>query len=126
MLDEAESRLIGWGRWTRRNADGAAGYPRRTVEARLRDEGGVLISGTGKRVPPVDSAAEQIERLVVRLGDLRPDWRLMLVLYYSEDRTHDYVAQRLGVSESLIRTHWMKQAKMWVAGSLERLERKAA
>lgn len=126
MIDHVEARLIGWGIWSRRNLDGAAGYPRRTVEARLRDEGGVLISGTGTRIPPVDSDAEQIERIVIRLGDHRPEWRYMLVARYCQDAPRDYIARKLGVSESLLVNKWEPQAQAWIAGALVQIESVAA
>lgn len=119
MLNHVESRMIAWGIWSRRNLDGAIGYPRRTIEGRLRAEGGVLTSGTGSRPAPVDSASEQIDRIVTRLGDHREEWKRMLVLYYCQDATYDYVAHRLGCAESTVRNKWMPAAKHWIAGALE-------
>lgn len=120
MLELIDARLIGWGRWLRLGVDGATGYPRKTLEARLRDEGGVLISGTGPRPAPIDSEAEEVDRLVQRLGQHRPDWMRMLILHYRDDYTLDEVARSLRVSESTIRAHWLKQTKFWLAGALDR------
>lgn len=118
-MEYVEYRLYAWGRWARTHEEGADGYPRRTVEARLVDEGGVLISGTGPRPLPVDSGAEQIERLVTRLQDVHPKWPEMLRKYYCADLCAADTAREIGVSTAVVKDRWLPMARHRIAGALE-------
>jgi len=68
-----EKRLTQWADWYGRLCDFGLGYPRRSVEGRLRDDGGVLIAGTGLKLPPTNTEAEEVETLLVELGQMYPD-----------------------------------------------------
>ena len=117
-----EMRLQAWGRWARTASDGGLGYAGRTIEGRLRAEGGVLVrSGTGRHVEPVESGAEQMDRLVVRLGAVQPQWPEMLRKYYAADLTVEETARELGVSAPVVGQRWLPMARQRLAGILEGL-----
>ena len=70
--DYTEKRLCHRAEWAIKNSDGCIGYPRRSVEGRMLDDGGVLPS-SGFRMLPVDADAEQMEALVVGLSQKHPE-----------------------------------------------------
>ena len=113
-----EHRLEEWADWVVRIDTNCMGYPRKTLEARLRDEGGVLISGTGFYCPPGNERAEEIERFV---GDLYQQNKLLAialrVYYLDEKSTLGHKAKKAGVSLAQYKIY-LNMAKMWLAGRL--------
>ncbi len=65
LVVEMDGLLHEWAEWTRTSL--IAGYPRATLEQRLRDEGGVLIAGTGAKVEPTNDRAERTERAMLHM-----------------------------------------------------------
>lgn len=89
-----------WVRWRRERTEGPAGYPRRTIERRLVDEGGVLISGKGLKLETPADCVEIIENCV---SSMEPDYRLVLEGKYLRRWTDSYTAHKLGASVSTMR-----------------------
>ena len=112
-----EDRLDEWADWSLRIEDNGLGYPRRTIEARLRDEGGVLISGTGCRPLPVHEKAEEMERFIVELYKHKDVLGKALRTQYLEVGTVKYKAKKANTSLSQFKVY-VKMAKTWLAGRL--------
>lgn len=47
------------------------GYPRQSVESRLREQGGVLIAGKGLRLDQSDDTAEAVEQVLEQMTDVQ-------------------------------------------------------
>jgi hypothetical protein len=112
-----ECRLEEWADWYLRHGDLGLGYPKRTLEGRLMDEGGVLIKAT---LPPdlqCNAEAEEIEHFVVELR--HQDARLATVLkeqYFGFGNAMSK-AKRLKLSYANFRVQ-LDMAKHWMAGRL--------
>ena len=112
-----EDRLTEWADWiVRYNAYGV-GYPSKTIEARLRDEGGVLISGTGQFYPPTNPRAEEIEQCIKALNEQIPKLAKAVRAYYLEPGLIKHRARKAGCSYSQFRV-LVDMAKVWLKGRL--------
>ncbi len=112
-----EERLNEWADWiVRYNAYGV-GYPHKTIEARLREEGGILISGTGQFHPPTNPRAEEIERCLTVLNEQIPKLANAVRAYYLEPGLIKHRAKKAGCSYSQFRV-LVDMAKVWLKGRL--------
>ncbi|MCP4304675.1 MAG: hypothetical protein GY788_07330 [bacterium] len=117
-MEYVEARLADWGRWCCRQEAGVAGYPRQTILGRLRTEGGVLSRAQGASAVPMDSGAEQVERVVTRLRSVRQEWADVLRKRYVDGLTVRQIA--CDIHASLGATHLMlSSAKGWIGGAIE-------
>ncbi|MCE3238127.1 MAG: hypothetical protein K0R24_1108 [Gammaproteobacteria bacterium] len=112
-----DNRLEEWADWLIRYNHHGLGYPSKTIEARLRDEGGVLISGTGIHYPPSNERAEEMERLVVELDAHNKQLATVLRVYYLDPGLIKHKAKKANVSFSQFKV-CVKMAKTWLSGRL--------
>jgi DNA-directed RNA polymerase specialized sigma24 family protein len=68
VIPYIDARLQAWARWVFKR-DGGMGYAHRTMEQRLRDEGGVLISSTSRYDPGLYEDEMEIDRAIAGLTD---------------------------------------------------------
>ena len=87
-----------------------------TVEARVHESGGVLISGTGLRLDQEDDVAERVEACVVEMSD---DLQRCVVLTWVARRPAVDVARRVGCSVPTVRRNLDRAAHVllgWLRG----------
>lgn len=114
-LVSISTRLRVWARWARTANMARLDYPQSTIEARLRDEGGVLISGRGCYAEHPNPEAEEIERGVqVMPLEIR---RVCIQHYLRRDATDSERAHeaRMSVREFY---HSIRSVKYWLHGYL--------
>lgn len=58
-----ESRLQEWGEWFSKYEDNGLGYPKQSINVN-----GILLKGIGRKIPPMNQSAEEIENWVMILG----------------------------------------------------------
>jgi DNA-directed RNA polymerase specialized sigma24 family protein len=109
-----DARLMEWRHWLLAGSPLVAGYPGRTLEKRLRDEGGVLISGSGARVAPSNERAEQVEVALLQMPETLRE--TVFCKYRSGLMDHDG-AQRLSVSLTGYKER-LQRAYHWLDGRL--------
>lgn len=115
-LDEyVKERLIEWAEWYKQGGYAALGYPRRNILARLREEGGLLISGTGNKIPPSNLAVEEVEGLVKKLAEQQPKRAEVLRIYYFYQYDHEVKAKKCGYSKTQYYFN-LKMAHEWIKG----------
>jgi len=112
-----ERRLEEWANWYSCYGDLGLGYPHKSIEGKLIDNGGILI----KRTQPHDFAsntdAEEIENFVTELAKQNPSLAIVLrEEYFSSGITHQK-ARRVNLSYSHFRTQ-LDKAKQWMLGRL--------
>ena len=112
-----DRRIDEWADWVARVDTNGLGFPNKSVEQRLREQGGVLISGTGLKLPPSNERAEEMERLIGDLHQSNPDLANALRAKYLTSGEVKQKAKRLGISAASF-TVYVKMAKIWLAGRL--------
>lgn len=112
-----EQRLEQWAEWYMSGNHCGLGYPPRNILQRLREEGGILINGTGMKSFPVNSDAEEIEGLVVRLGILYKPYAEALHIRYFNKLTQISQAKCRGYTERKYQLY-LRYAHMWMKGYL--------
>lgn len=117
--DRLEQMLTRWGPWCLRGRQAPAlGYSTRTVEARLRDEGGVLISGQGSMgIIEVDEDSEMIEALMGILRGQRPLFAEILEQKYVWGCERKQIAEKVSISEAMVKVY-LGRAMAWVGGAV--------
>lgn len=91
---EHELLLEKWGRWMRRSRDNI-GYPRRSVEGRLKDDGGWLPHGTSSMVPEamyMPAEVEMVEKAVLTIQKLTRGTQYVNVI--KQEYIYSYSSQR--------------------------------
>ncbi|MBL4647489.1 MAG: hypothetical protein JKY13_00795, partial [Gammaproteobacteria bacterium] len=68
MIEYVDLRLNEWAHWYTGHVDFGLGYPKKTITARLIDEGGILINGTGRKPSFINNDAEETDELVCELA----------------------------------------------------------
>ena len=89
-----------WARWRRDRGHEPQGYPRRTLESRLVDEGGVLIAGQGLKLETPADCVECVEQALLVMDE---SYRLVLEGKWLRRWTDAYTAHKLGASVSTMR-----------------------
>lgn len=112
-----DCRLDEWANWYLQYGDFGLGYPRRSIEGRLMDEGGVLIKSTASRDLLCNAEAEEIEKMVLELNQQNSRLAKVLRENYFGFGTCKSKAERLAMSYSSFKTH-LDMAKQWLAGRL--------
>lgn len=115
--ENTERRLIEWAEWAKSRQDGGLGYPNRSVEGRLKDDGGVLPSSQYKSEVLLNEQAEEIESLIQIMSVKFPILATIIKMEYLHADPLVIKAARLQMS----RTQFMRyrdQAKAWLDGQL--------
>lgn len=71
ICEYLESRLQEWADFFQHDYSGI-GFPRKNILQRVREMGGTIIRGTGKKYPPDNASAREIEEWVKEVADYYP------------------------------------------------------
>lgn len=112
-----EHRLKEWANWYTRNLDHGLGYPKRSVEGRLLDEGGYLSKRTGYKREMVHHDAEEIETLIKEMSLYNQELAKAIRVEYIKNNTQANKAKLLSVSLAQFKLY-IKMAKAWLSGRL--------
>ncbi len=113
-----ENRLQQWADWVTRVVDFGLGYPHKSIEAQLIDGGGLIIRGTGVKVLPTNTNAEEIEHHVRELAQQNIRLATVLREYYCGRGHIRRKAVRVGLSCSTFKVS-VRMAKQWISGKLQ-------
>jgi hypothetical protein len=126
ITDESEKyvkyRLEIWGEWYSRGCDSGLGYSRKNIIARLCEEGGVLINGTGHKKLPTNVEAEEIEEIVKEIFQKQRDQAIVLQIRYFHPEEHEFAARRNGYTKTQYYSH-LKLAHKWIEGYLSAIRK---
>lgn len=115
--DYVKQRLVAWAEWFSRGCDSGLGFMRKNVLQRLREEGGVLINGTGAKCSPGNTNAEEIENLVKLLAEHQPKRAQVLRICYFYPVNPVEKAKHSGYSSAQYYLQ-LKLAHEWINGYL--------
>ena len=120
-IEWVRDRLENWARWAVQREQGALGYPRAAVFARLAGKG-----TRAEAVIPIDDVdAALTDTAVNALRWDRPHLYLTLQCIYVQGREIRETAQRLGKAPSTISAHLDQADQLLAAWFRERAERAA-
>lgn len=117
-----EHRLEEWANWYARNIDYGLGYPKRSVEGRLLDEGGCLSKSLGYKRELNHPAAEEIEALIREMSSYNEELAKAIRVEYIKNNTQANKAKLLSVSLAQFKLY-LKMAKAWLSGRLLTVQR---
>jgi len=112
-----ERRLQTWADWYSHGCGFGLGYPSKNLMANLQEMGGLLIKSSGETSLPVNTCAEEIEKLVIELAQCYRCLADALREYYLGEGTMTQKAKRLNMSRSQFKI-CVDKAKMWISGRL--------
>ena len=69
--------------------------------------------------PPDDDSAELVGEIRAAVGDLRPEYRAVFVLFHEQGRPYEEIAAALGRPVGTVKT-WLHRARLEVLGRLRR------
>lgn len=113
---DLECRLKEWSRWYRSLPGVELGYPTRSVEGRVRDDGGVLPSS--QRTTPENPEAEEVEKAVTDLYCIYPTRARVLRSYYFDQGTIRIKCKTFSLSKTKF-LQYFDLAKSWLEGRLK-------
>lgn len=102
-----------WGRWA--IAQHPTGYPTQSVLYRVRYQ---IPRSTGPAPESHDADAERIERLVLELREVQPEWGQALVLKYADKRDKRSKARAMACSISKL-YRLAEQGEAWLLGRID-------
>ena len=112
-----EARLEDWAEWHLKSCGSGLGYPRKNILAQLRDNGGLIIRGVGRKVPNSNLAAEEVEMMLSKLHQQMPQLVEVIRVHYLNPYNHESKAIEKGYSRSLYYSY-LRLAREWVRGYL--------
>ena len=116
--DYVKDRLREWGEWFSRDITHNIGFSRRNILARLRDEGGQIVSATGQKPLPTNTKAEEIESILITLNKNQPVLTYILMMtYLYPDKCIWMVREELSCKKSHYYTQ-LNLAFAWIKGYL--------
>jgi len=110
-------RLEAWATWYHYDHDGGLGYPKKSVEARLKESGGVIVRSTTVHYPPDNPDAEQINCFINEMKQQNHQQAQALKEYYIGSGTVVEKAKRMRLSRSHF-NEYVHRARQWLAGRL--------
>lgn len=116
-LEYVEKRLNQWADWCLRGNDYGLGFPKKTMEAKLKDGGGIWVKVTGEKPLPSNPQAEHIESLIKELAQLRKYLALVVSMQYLTQGIPKQKAKKIELSYSRYYTY-LALAKHWLDGRL--------
>src|SRR5947209_3669897 len=112
-----ETRLQEWANWYIRGSDGGLGYPRRSIEGKLIDNGGCIIRNYQSYRMDINPSAEETEKLLAEMSQYNKSLSKAVKYEYMETGTQSFKASKLGVSLAQFKLN-LKIAKAWLVGRL--------
>ncbi len=126
--DDMHQRLQHWADWALTRYDNGLGYPRQAIEAELIRMGGVLIRGSGLRLPQVDAYAEETDNAVRELPE---PMRSAITLQYLFNKSAEAKAIVLTMRMKAIKPYskrdyfrFCENGRVWLAGYFAIKEKK--
>lgn len=112
-----DCRLDEWAEWYIQHGDLGLGYPRKSLEGRLMDSGGIIAKVTIAPELMCNAEAEEIEQMVLELNQQNAFLAQVLREQYFGKGVMRSKAERMRISCVNFRVH-LKMAKLWLAGRL--------
>jgi hypothetical protein len=118
-----EARLVEWADWYKRGIYFGLGYPSKTVEQRLREEGGQIIKGTGQKNEPENPRADEMDILIREMSRRYPEPARVLKSYYfaCDTLSAEKIAKRSNMSKTTFYSH-LNIAKVWLSAKLTEVD----
>ena len=117
-LKYVENRLLEWADWIKKGNGFGLGFPSKTPEQKLRESGGVWVKVIGRKSFIPHPGAEEIERFLAELAEIKRFLALIVRTHYLDLGTIVQKTKRLRVSYSQYRFQ-LENAKHWLLGRLE-------
>ena len=120
-LLNTKKRLTQWGNWCYQITTMGLGYSHKSLIAKLQEEGGIVISATAKVLVPSNEQAEEMDTLIERLAEQKPqgagkpEWAKTIRIHYTMQ--HKDIAERIQ-STSLPRAtyyRYLQDAQEWLS-----------
>lgn len=111
------NRLNYWAKWYTYHGDFGLGFPHKSREGQLMDNGGLVSSGSTRNYIPSNATAEETEILVKELAKQNAKLAEALREYYFGVGNMIYKAKRLGLSTSHFKVY-VDMGKYWLIGRL--------
>jgi len=118
LLQHVERCLDQWAAWVIKGEDWGLGYPRQSLEARLKAGGGKLIRTGRQHYLSDPPAVLEIDRHIVALKQFEPLLASALYCEYLIVGTQVQRARRAGMPTTQFRLR-VDRAKHWLAGRLQ-------
>ncbi len=113
-----EYRLEIWGDWSKRDHH-MLGYPQKTIEWRLINEGGVLIKGTGPKYPPTNFMAEEVEYHIKQMRVDKAEYaNAVCDKYLADDNTTNEILARRSNMTLRVFQYRLQCGKNWLGPRL--------
>lgn len=111
-------RLRTWGYWYAKVLTHGLGYPSKSIEARMKDDGGVLSKSTAPIALPVNPEAEEIDGLIVKMGNRYPALADAVRVQYTNSDVKA-VLKKLNISHTTHKTN-LRIAKILLIEKLDK------
>ncbi len=111
------ARLREWANWCVKCTVQGLGYPTRSVEGRLRDDGGVLPKSTAPLQLPTHPRAEEMEMLITEMGAYDAALLRAIRMKYLDKNTLYHEAKVQKISLPTLKND-LRRAKTWLAAKL--------
>jgi len=120
-LFSTKKRLTEWGNWCYQIITMGLGYSNKSLLAKIKDEGGLIIQGTAKMLVPTNEQAEEVNDLIEQLaaeqpeGEGKPEWAKVIRIHYT---MQDKELQERIQCASLPRStyfYYLKEAQDWLS-----------
>ena len=113
------TRLCVWARWVVKCTTQGLGYPSKSVEGRLVQDGGVLPKSTAPLLCPTNPDAEEVDVLINELGCYDAALVDAIKLKYLGRNSFYQEAKLRNIPLPTLKNN-LRRAKDWLAGSLFR------
>jgi hypothetical protein len=117
QLQYLEKRLNQWAEWTLLYNDFGLGYPKKSMEAKLADTGGIWGRMGIRRGIPSNPNAEAMERCILELDKNYPRLAIIIRIQYLAKGTPNEKAKELNLSHTRYYSY-LNSAKYWIDGYL--------
>lgn len=114
-----DHRLKAWGRWYIKLLEHGHGYPSKSIEGRMKDDGGVLSRSTAHPEPPTNPDAEEIDKLLNELWVTHQDCAMAVRIHYTSTKFIEIEAKSWDMSRRRFYNN-LKLGKMWLLGRMTR------
>lgn len=114
-------RLKKWAAWSIKCINAEIGYPSRSVEGRLMDDGGILSKSSAPFYGFSNEECEEIEAYINELVLYKPKFaRALKLKYFSKNIKNDL--EKIGMSKDTYHKH-LQGARVWFAAKIGRIKK---